>query len=128
MSVPLDYKDIVTIVKTGLSSEGYTTEYISETQSVPALFIANTGWLHNDNQDEVTTDAEVYLDPEDPYVVDNHNRLEGMLLIAKPFGQDSDESWYRIITVRVGVDKLLDNEINNVLCFLKKSTKINYVS
>lgn len=126
--VDLDYKDTVQLVTVRLSSDGYGTELIDQVHDVPALFIANTGRTRGGNQTIITSDASVYLDPESDIVQSLHNRLEGMLLIARPFGVSRPEAWYRIETVAVGQDKLLGNEIDNIECFLKKSTEIPYVS
>jgi len=128
MSVELDYKDTVQLVKVKRSSDGYATEVIDELVDVNALFLANTGWVHGQNQSGVTSDAQVYLDPENDFVLDNYNRLEGMLLIYNKFGEDEGDAWYRIESVIVGEDKLLDNQIDNIQCSLKKTTEINYVS
>ena len=128
MGIGLTYKDSVTLVKPVLPLDGYTTEIVGETAVVPCLLISNTRYTHNSNRNEIQSDAEVYIDPENQFVIDNVNRLEGMMVIADRFGSDDAQSWYRIITVRVGEDKLLTDTIDNILCFLKKSTEIPYVS
>ena len=126
--IGLEYKDTVQIVKPVLPSDGYTTESIGQIESVPALFISNTGHSHSNNQNAIDSDAEIYIDPEHWFVQANYNRLEGMMVIASRFDSPNIESWYRIIKVRVGEDKLLGNTIDNVLLFLKKTTEIPYVS
>lgn len=128
MSVPLDYKDTVSIVKTSLGSGGYATRVIDEIIEVPALFLANTGWAHGGNQAAVTSDAQVYLDPENEFVLNNYMRLEGMRLIYNKFGEDEEDSWYLIESVIIGEDKLLGNQVDNVQCTLKKTTAVDYVS
>lgn len=124
----LDYKDSIQIVKTMLGTDGYATQGIDEIADVNALFIVNTGWQHGNHQTAVISDAEVYLDPENDFVLDNFERLEGMLIIANPLGDAENQAWYRITSVIVGQDKLLGNEIDNVNCQLKKTKRIEYVS
>lgn len=126
--VDLEYLDTVQLVKMKLSSDGYATEVVSSIHEVPALFMVNTGRTRGGNQVAVTSDATMYVDPNNATVQDLFTRLEGMLVIARPFGVARPEAWYRIESVVVGQDKLLDNEIDNIECFLKKSTEIPYVS
>lgn len=126
--VGLDYVDTIQLVTTQLSSDGYASEQVLEVTDVPALFIANTGWAHAGNQSVVTSDAQMYIDPTNETVLEKFDRLEGMLVIAHPFGEDEAEAWYRITQVIIGQDKLLDNQIDNISCLLKKSTEIPYVS
>lgn len=128
MGIGLIYKDTVQIVKPVLAADGYATESIGQIETVPALFISNTGYSHVSHQDAIDSDAEIYVDPTHWFVEQNFNRLEGMMVIAPRFGSSDEESWYRIITVRVGEDKLLGNTIDNVLVFLKKAVEIPYVS
>lgn len=128
MGIGLTYKDTVQIVKPVLPNDGYATEMIGQIETVPALFISNTGFSHNSNQNAIDSDAEIYIDPTHWFVQENYNRLEGMMVIAPRFGAPNEEAWYRIITVRVGEDKLLGNTIDNILVFLKKAVEIPYVS
>jgi hypothetical protein len=128
MAIGLDYKDTVQVVKTQKSLDGYGTEVISEIHDVQALFLSNTGWQHGNFRSEVTSDAEVYLDPEDTFVSENAYRLEGMYIVANRFGNDEGLEWYKITQVIVGEDKLLNNEIDNVNCQLKKSSEVPGVS
>ena len=128
MGVALDYKDTVQLVSTHLSSDGYGTEIVDEIFDVNALFLSNTGWQHGNFQTSVTSDAEVYLDPEDEFVIENAYRLEGMYIIANRFDGTDESSWYKITQVIVGEDKLLDNQIDNVNCQLKKTSEVPNVS
>lgn len=128
MGVALDYKDTVQLISTKLASDGYGTEIVDEVHDVQALFLTNTGWQHSNFQTSVTSDAEIYLDPEDEWVIENAYRLEGMYVLANRFGSSDGESWYKITQTIVGEDKLLDNEIDNVNCQLKKTAEVKYVS
>ena len=126
MSICIDYKDTINIVETSIDE--YSTESIKSNNEVKALFSSTTGWSHSSNQDSIISDAHVYIDPKNAFVVSSLNRLEGMLVIASPFGGNTRDSWYRIIGVKVGQDKLLDNNIDNIRLDLKKSTEIYSVS
>lgn len=126
MGVCIEYKDTIRLAEVVI--DGYGNEKLTNLESVPALFVQNTGFDHNNNQDAVTADAIAYIDPANEYIQSVFNRLEGMLVIANRFGSADSESWYRITDVAVGEDKLLDNRIDNIQVLLKKSTAINYVS
>jgi len=124
--IGLDYKDSVSLVDPVIDS--YGAEQIGQVETVPALFIQNTGWSHSANETNVTSDGEIYIDPTHWFVELNAYRLEDMLVIANPFGSASSDAWYRIIDVTVGQDKLLSNSIDNIKLELKKTTEIPYVS
>ena len=126
--VNIDYKDTISIVETTLSSDGYATEIIKSLNEVSALFITAIGQQQGGHQNSITSTAEVYIDPTNEFVMNNYFRLEGMLIIANPFGDDTAASWYRIDQVTIGQDKLLSNQIDNISCALSKSTEIKYVS
>jgi hypothetical protein len=128
MSIGLTYKDTIQLVKTKLGTDGYATEVIDQIVEVPALFIANTGWTHGGWQTNISSDAELYIDPTHEFVQANHNRLEGMLVIHTRYGGDTADEWYRIIAVIVGEDKLLGNTIDNINCQLKKTSEVVNVS
>lgn len=128
MSVPLEYKDVVQLIVPSLSADGFATEIISEIEDVPGLFLSTTGYQHGGFQSADVSDAQVYLDPENDFVIDHFNRLEGMLVVANPFGEAEHMAWYRITSVITGQDKLLDNQIDNILCQLKKTKELPYVS
>lgn len=123
----IQYVDTIRLVKPVI--DGHGSEKIGETVEVPGLFMQSTGWTHGGNQSAITSDASVYVDHTHEFVMENFNRLEGMLVIANLFGADSADAWYRVTQVVVGQDKLLGNRIDNIQLFLKKSTEITtYVS
>lgn len=122
----LDYKDVVQLVDPVIDE--YGGEKIGRIETVNGLFISRTGFSHTDNRDEINSDAEFYIDPEHFFVQEVYKRLEGMLIISDRYGSDDSESWYRVIDVSVGEDKLLTNQIDNILLRLKKTTEIGYVS
>lgn len=124
--IGLDYKDSISLIDPVIDE--YGAEKIGQVETVPALFIQNTGWSHSANQAQVDSNAEIYIDPTHWFVVQNYYRLEDMLVIANPLGGDADDAWYRIVDVTIGQDKLLTNSIDNIRLELKKTTEIPYVS
>lgn len=116
------YKDTVQLVD--VSIDGYNDKSVIVNETVHALFHQGTSYVNGLNAEQVAADAHVYLDPKDPTVLDNAFRLEGWYIIAAPFGGEESESWYRIESVVVGQRKLLDNNVDNVHCFLKKVSAI----
>lgn len=108
-------------------ADGYGDHTVKVLTTSKALFIQRTGYEHSGNTEGVTTSAAVYLDKNNKIVRENAYRLEGMYIIAQPFGQTTDESWYRITTVNVGQRKLLDNVVDNIYCHLEKIAGMPYV-
>jgi hypothetical protein len=124
--IGLDYKDTISLIDPVIDEFG--NEKIGQVESIPALFIQNTGWSHQSNQDAITSNGEIYIDPEHWFVLANADRLEELLVIANPFGASNGDSFYRIVDVTVGQDKLLTNQIDNIRLELKKTAEILYVS
>ena len=122
MSTKLIYKDTIKIVD--YTNDGFGDESASEEVEVKALFMQSTGQSHGGNVDSITTSAHAYVDPSNSFIIQNHNRLEGMLVVVNIFNSPESESWYRISRVVVGVDKLLCNSIDNIHIYLTKSTEI----
>lgn len=107
-------------------SDGYGDKEVTVLTEVNSLFVQRTSVEHLDNTEGVASDAAVYLDPKNEIVVANMFRLEGMYIIAQPFGQAAGESWYRISRVNVAQRKLLDNTIDNIYCRLDKVAGLPY--
>lgn len=122
----MKYVDTVRLAMT--TSDGYGDQHVEILSEVAAIFIQRTGVEQGNNETYYTADALVYLNPKDGTVTSNSFRLEGMYVIAQPFGQSQEESWYKITGVNVGQRKLLTNEIDNVLCTLQKVAGLPYVS
>ena len=108
--------------------DGYGDRTVEVLTEVDSLFIQRTALTHQSNADAVQSDATIYLDVKNPEVIENAYRLEGMYIIAQPFGQATEESWYRISGVQVGQRKLLDNVVENIHCNLEKVAGLAYVS
>lgn len=123
----LYYPDTATFVK--VSSGGYSNNKVVVSQDcVPVIFLQNTGYTRSNNQDGVDSDAVCFPDPFDPFVTDNHYRLEGMYILAPFFDASDEEGWYKVTRVTVNRDHLLNNQVRNVEILLKKTSRIPGVS
>ena len=118
-------KDTVKLVTT--TPDGYGDKTATLLSDVKCLFIQKTGYERDGNQEGVNSDATIYLDKTNPVVLANFYRLEGMYIVANPFGQPEQDSWYRIMDMSVGQRKLLDNAIDNIHCNLEKVAGVPYV-
>lgn len=122
MNKLLDYKDPVLLVETGQNEWGDIAAV--HTEQINGLFVQGTSQNQVGNVEAIGTDAHIYLDIENPFVQENAFRLEDMYILANPFGGRDKQSWYKISRCKVGQRKLLDNDINNVHCFLTKCAAI----
>jgi hypothetical protein len=121
-----NYQDTATFYKT--SPNGYNKRIVEEAVNIPVTFLQSTAFLHSNFQDAVEADAVLYVDPEDGFVLENYNRLEGMYVVCTPFGAPRSESWYKVETVEVNRDHLLSNQIDNIRLLLKKTERLEGVS
>lgn len=110
------------------SSDMYGDKTVEVLTEVKSLFIQRTGAVNVGNMEADTSAAAVYLDKDNPVIVANAFRLEGMYIIAQPFGQLAEESWYKISSVNVGQRKLLNNAIDNIYCRLDKVAGLPYAN
>lgn len=110
--------DVVKLVET--SADGYGDNAVTVVSEIAASFHQGTGNSRGSNADVIDADAHVYLDIHNPELVSRGYRIEGMYIIANPFGADDEESWYRVSRVVVGQRKLLANDVNNVHAYLRK--------
>lgn len=125
--IELTYPDTATFVK--VAPAGYSNNKVVVSQDcVPVVFIQNTGYVRANNQDAVDSDAICFPDHRDPFITDNHNRLEGMYILAPLFDASEDEGWFKVVRVNVNRDHLIGNQIDNIELILKKSTAIPGVS
>lgn len=118
MNRPLKYKDEVLLIET--TQDGYGDNTVSHIEHINGLFVQGTGQAEVNYVEGISSDAHIYLDIENPYVLANAFRLEGMYVVCNIFGGKENESWYKISRCRVGQRKLLENEVNNIECFLTK--------
>lgn len=106
--------------------DGYGDRTVTILTDVKSLFIQRSAITHSTNADGITSDATIYLDPTNTIVLDNAFKLEGMYIISQPFGESTDEAWYRITNVTVGQRKLLNNAVDNIHCNLEKVAGLAY--
>lgn len=110
------------------TDDGYGDKNVTVLTESKAVFIQRTAVSHDTNADGIVSDATVYLDPTNSVVVANIYRLEGMYIVASPFGDTQNRSWYKITNVTVAQRKLLNNAIDNIYCQLNKIAGAPYVS
>ena len=118
----LNYKDDVYLVQT--TQDGYGDNSVSHIEPIKALFLQGTSQSQSNQVETLGTDAHIYLDISNPFVQDNAFRLEGMYIVANLYGGRTEQSWYKIARAKVGQRKLLENDINNVHCFLTKCSAL----
>lgn len=122
MNAPLKYNETVTLMTT--SVDEYGADVIEAQEVVMAIVEQNTGYTHGNNQTAVVSDAIVYVDPLEPFVRDNFNRLEEMLVIVQLFGVPESKAWFKVTNVTVARDHLLSNRIDNIRLSLKKTSEV----
>jgi len=123
----LCHKDTIVFVE--LTNYGYgNKKNVIAQHDVMGTFIQNTGFLHTTNQDIINSDAILFPDHKDAFIISAYNRLEGMCIIAPVFGGDPDDAWYKITSVTVNRDHLLGNKIDNIQVLLKKTEALPGVS
>lgn len=123
MNMILKYNDTATFVE--VASDGYRGSKVMVQQfDVNVIFLQNTGFNQNAFQENVDADAFCYPDITDANIIAMHNRLEGLYVLAPLFGADEAQGWYKITSVTINRDHLLNNEIDNIECALKKAEPI----
>lgn len=123
MNKALNYQDDVLLVET--APDDYGDDGIKQVVPVKGLFVQGTSQNRANYVDTIGTDAHVYLDINNEFVLQNAFRLEGMYLVANIFDGEENQQWFKISTVKVGQRKLLGNEVNCVHCHLTKSTPLD---
>lgn len=123
----LNYQDEATIYKV-TSDEYGRKKIVTETETIPCIFLQGIKVVQGDKSETIDADAVMYPDPENEFVLESANRLEGMFVKISLFGVDDGEAWYRIDSVTVNRDHLLSNQIDNILCVLAKSAPLLNVS
>jgi len=122
-----DYQDTATFVIA--KSSGYDgSKTMVEQIDVNVVFVQNTGFDRVNFQDGINADAICWVDPDNSFVKDNYNRLEGMYVLEPLYGAGDSASWYKVTDVTVNRDHLLTNRIDNIELRLKKTTAIPGVS
>jgi hypothetical protein len=108
--------------------DGYGTEHITESAEVECAFEQHTGYSHANHQDAVGSDAVAVVNPLNSFIVDHSNRLEEMLVMAPLYGASDSETWYKVLSVEVGTDHQLTDQIDNIVINLKKTVEVPSVS
>ena len=124
MNKLLTYKDPVILIETG--QDGYGDHSILHAEHLNGLFVQGTSVSRSNYTEMIGTDAHIYLDIENRFVRENAFRLEGMYLVVNLLGGKESDAWYKIERCKVGQRKLLENDINNIHCFLSKSDPLPY--
>jgi len=122
----LAIRDPITLVAT--TSDEYGAEVLDEQAHLLAAIDLNTGYSHGANQTAVTSDAIVYISPENEFVQDNFYRLEEMLVVIDLFNTPESRSWYKITSVNVARDTQLCNKIDHLELMLKKTSEVLDIS
>jgi hypothetical protein len=115
-------KDKLTLYS--VKTDGYGDETVDKIVEVKGLFLAGTTYSLVGATNIIGSEAHCYIDIDNPFVLKNIFRLEGMY-IGYNINQNAptEEEFYKITRIKVGQRKLLGNEVNNVHCFLQKSER-----
>ena len=122
MNLLLEYKDPILLIET--AQDGYGDNAISHVEHLNGLFLQGTSQAESAFVEGISTDAHIYLDIENSFVKENAFRLEGMYIVANLFDDRESQAWYKIARCKVGQRKLLENDLNNVHCFLTKCSAL----
>lgn len=122
MNLLLEYKDPILLIET--AQDGYGDNAVSHIEHLNGLFLQGTSQAEAAYVEGISTDAHIYLDIDNSFVRENAFRLEGMYIVANLFGDRESQAWYKIARCKVGQRKLLENDLNNVHCFLTKCSAL----
>lgn len=125
--IKINYNQEVTFVIA--ESNGYKGNKTMKEQYIVKCIILQDIKMQNSGYSEtVDADSIIYVDPENTFIQDNYYRLEGMYILSPLFNSPNSISWYRVESVAVNRDHLLDNKTDNIACLLKKTEPIAGVS
>lgn len=123
MNLLLEYKDPVLLIETG--QDGYGDNTVIHIEHLNGLFRLGMSQSESNYVEGLSTDAHIYLDIENQFVKDNAYRLEGMYIVANLQGGLQSQAWYKISRCVLGQRKLLDNDYNNIHCWLTKCSALD---
>lgn len=127
MTQLLNYPDTATFAEVG--SSGYAGKKAMIAQfECEVIFVQSIDFRHNNFRDEIDADALCFPNPENEFVVNYSNRLEGMYVLMPLYGAADSVAWYKITKVTVNRDHLISNSIDNIELQLKKATPVPGVS
>lgn len=106
-----------------VSTDEYGTKTGLLIGSVPGLLRTSISLNYGTARQEETSDAQLWLDSEDPTIKSRAGKVDGYIVTAKKTGyQDSQENqdWYEIKSARLAVDSLRKNSVKFVKCSLQR--------
>lgn len=119
----MPFSDAVTLYEVTYS-EDYGKPTLASATTVNASFEQNTGMAHANFQDAVTSDARLYLDPDNAFLTSRAYRIEGLIAKVNLFSGTDRDQYFEITNVAVIRDTLLGNTVQHVECGLKKTTDL----
>lgn len=126
----LNYNETVTFYLV-TSTEYANSKRVEDFSDVRCIFLQGTGFEHA-GFDDITTagdtstnQARCFVDPQNTFIEQYANRLEGMYVHAPLFGVDEEDAWYKVESVKVNRDHLLTNTIDNIRVLLTKSAPLD---
>lgn len=122
MNLPINYKDAILLVQVG--TNGYGDEGVVHVEKLNGLFHQGLSQREQQYVAQLGCECHIYLDVENEFVKKNFIRLEGMYVVCNLYGDDDDKCWYKIERCVVGQRKLLENDVNNLHCYLSKATAL----
>lgn len=122
MNLLLDYKDPMLLIDVGVN--GYGDETVNHVEQLNGLFHQGLSLGQQEYAGVLGCECHVYLDIENEFVKANFIRLEGMYIVCNIYGDQDNMCWYKIERCVTGQRKLLDNDINNLHCYLSKATAL----
>lgn len=122
MNLPLVYKDPILLIDVG--ANGYGDETVTHIEHLNGLFHQGLSLRQQTFVAQLGCECHIYLDIENEFVKSNFIRLEGMYVVCNIFGDEDKYCWYKIEKCVTGQRKLLDNDVNNIHCYLSKATAL----
>lgn len=123
----MNFPDTVTLYEVTYD-EDYGKPVLSAGTSVKAAFEQPIGWEHSDSQDAITSDARLWLDPDNSFLTSRGYRIEGLHVKVNLFGASDRDQYFEIVNVHPVRDTLLGNRVRHVECDLKKVVDMSGVS
>lgn len=115
----MTYPDTVQLAT--LTTDGYGDKTVTVETESKANFIQRLAVEHSVSADGITSDATVYLDPTNGFVLSKLDSVQGIYI-------SFESEWYRVSHVDIARRKLLNNAIDNIYCQLEKEPGVAYVT
>ena len=107
-----------------MSYDVYNKATAKDSMDIKVLIQEANQWTRGGNVQTLDSDSIAVITPADYETLTGmvgEGRVEGMIMHIDPF---SDYTWYRIDSVAVGRDLLLNNKIKHYELSLSRSTKL----